>query len=87
MLSSWILKRPINANMNFKDYCMNSTKESIQKITEKHNLEKKKLKIINPLDEEKVIKYNFIHNSIFIFLSLTICFISEHNNMFSYFYI
>lgn len=73
MLSSWIFKRPINANMDFKNYCMNSTKESIQKITEKHNLEKKKLKIINPLDEEKVIKYNFIYHSIFVFISLTIC--------------
>lgn len=71
MLSSWILKRPINANIEFKDYCMNSTKESIQKITEKHNLEKKKFKIINPLDAEKVIKYNFMYHSIFVFLSLT----------------
>ncbi len=72
MLTSWMLKRHINANTDFKNYCMNSTKESIRKITEKHNLEKKKLNIINPLDEEKVIKYNFIYHSIFVFLSLTI---------------
>jgi hypothetical protein len=75
MLSSLLLKRPTNYNynnINFKEYCMNTGKKSILKISEKHNLEKNKLKIINPLDEEKVIKYNFIYHSIFVFLSLTI---------------
>jgi hypothetical protein len=70
MLSSLLLKRPTNYNYNhrnLKEYCVNSTKESIQKITEKNNLEKKNVNIINPLDKD-----NFIYHSIFVFLSLTI---------------
>ena len=71
MLNSFILKRPINTNININNYCMNSTKESIRKITEKYNLEKKSLKIVNPLADQKTTKYNLCY-SILVFLSLTI---------------
>lgn len=81
MLSSWILKKPKNFNININNYCMNSTKESIQKITEKYNLEKNKLNIVNPLDEAKIYKYNFICNGILIILSLTIYTLSFYKRL------
>lgn len=81
MLSSFILKRPINANININNYCMNSTKESIRKITEKYNLEKIKFKIVNPLDEQKISKHSFICHIILLFLSLTICTLSFYKRL------
>ncbi len=81
MLTSLILKRPINGNINVNHYYMNSTKESIRKITEKYNLEKNKLKIVNPLDEQKIYKHSFICHSILLFLSLTICTLSFYKRL------
>jgi hypothetical protein len=81
MISSFILKRPVNTNININNYCMNSTKEYIRKITEKYNLEKNKLKIVNPLKEQKISKHSFIYHSILLSLSLTVYALSFYKRL------
>ena len=51
MLSCYSPKIPQVMNKTLYDYCKKSTQESIRKLTEKHNLERNKIKIKNPLDK------------------------------------
>ena len=60
---------PFNKNMS--DYCRKSTNESIQKLTEKYNLERNKTKITNPYDEDKCKpKINIYGFFTFLYISL-----------------
>jgi len=65
--------KPFYFNKNLRDYCTKTTNESIRKITENYNLEKKKLKFKNLIhddnDEPKNPEFNFY--SLLIFLSIS----------------
>jgi hypothetical protein len=71
MLSPFIYKRP---NNNLRDFCMDLTKKSVNKITDKYNLEKNNFKYINPLDKEIDFNNNFIYYSIFGFIFYALSF-------------
>lgn len=68
MLTSFKLSYPFNKTIS--DYCRKSTNESIQKLTEKYNLERNKPKIKNPLDEYED-KPNFNFYGFLAFLSIS----------------
>ena len=68
MLTSFKLSYPFNKTMS--DYCRKSTNESIQKLTEKYNLERTKPKIKNPLDKDED-KLNFNFYGFLVFLSIS----------------
>jgi hypothetical protein len=59
-------------NKTLYDYCKRTTQESIRKLTEKHNLEKNKIKFKNPLDEnDDSGKPEFNFYSFLTFLSIS----------------
>jgi hypothetical protein len=73
MLTSFNFKQPYLFNKTISDYCKNSTNESIKKITDKYNLERRNITIINPFNNEyeddnksKITMY-----SILVFLSIS----------------
>ena len=68
MLASVKLYYPFNKTI--RDYCMKSTNDSIQKLTEKYNLERNNLKIKNPLDDEQD-KPNLRFFGVLFFLSIS----------------
>jgi hypothetical protein len=57
-------------NKTISDYCKNSTNESIKKITDKYNLERNNLDIINPLEEDDNTPKISVY-SILVFLSIS----------------
>lgn len=67
MLSSTLIRKPINVNKSLHDYCKKSTEESIRKLDEKYNLERNKPKVNKPFQNNS--DTNFL--SIFLFLSIT----------------
>ena len=69
---SFMTRRPIYFNKNLSDYCTRTTNESIRKITEKHNLERNKVKFKNPLEEDddsEKPEFNFYHFMLFLSIS------------------
>jgi hypothetical protein len=68
MLSSLLLKRGYCINSQLKDYCMNSTKKSIDRIVAEHNLDN--FKIINQVDIK-----NYKQN-LFVFIAIFLTFFS-----------
>jgi len=91
---SFLCKNRIQINPKLRDYCIKSTNDSIKKITEKHNEEKKiqKFSILpssisssNPSDPTSNIA---IFLSVLFFLSSSTCiykFYKEHTkNLFSF---
>jgi len=53
------------------DYCKNSTNKSIQKMTDRYNLERNKLKIKNLFNDEDTDKPKISIGSILSFLSIS----------------
>jgi len=58
-------------NKNLNDYCKKSTSESIKRLTEKFTLERKKVKINNPLEDDDSDKPNINFWGFFIILSIS----------------
>lgn len=66
--------RPLYFNKSLRDYCTNTTNESIRKLTEKYNSEKRTFKFKNILDnhddeDPKIPEFNFY--TFLIFLSIS----------------
>lgn len=69
-----ILKPPYSYySKSIRDYCMNSTNEYIEKITEKNNLERtnKLIKINNPLISDSNDKPEHNFDKFLVFLSIS----------------
>jgi hypothetical protein len=61
---------PLILNKNLRDYCRNSTNESIKKIIERHNSEKDKPKIkINNNDDDNNPVFNLLDFIFFLSVS------------------
>jgi hypothetical protein len=74
MLHSF-MKKPlqINLNNNLREYCVKTTNDSIKKLTEKHNLERKIQKnatlLLDDDDSNNFAKFNFLHLLLFLSIS------------------
>lgn len=76
MINCFVKRTIYPLNKTLSNYCRNSTNESIRKLTERHNLDRNKLKIKNPYmdyddennddDKSKLNIYRFL-----IFLSFS----------------
>lgn len=69
---SFMIKRPVYFNKSLSEYCTKINNESIRKLTEKYNLERKNPKFKNPLEDEdgpKKPELNFYHFLLFISIS------------------
>ena len=64
------LKQPFQINTSLRDYCRKSTEESIKKLTEKYNLEKKQQLTIKFADDDPKINVDSVL-SFLLFLSVT----------------
>lgn len=71
MLNCFAKKPLYSINKNFNDYCKQSMDESIRKINEKYNLERNKLKIVNPFDNKNNDNPDFNIYSFLTFLSIS----------------
>ena len=80
---SFLYKNRIPINTKMMDYCTKSTNESIRKITEKYNEERKAIKI--NLDSLKVIKNNDLPNDNNDLIFPLICLLSSTTLLY-YFY-
>jgi hypothetical protein len=63
--------QPYLFNKTISDYCRNSTNKSIKKLFDKYDLERNKLIVINPFDEEDDNKPKINKYSILAFLSIS----------------
>ncbi len=72
MLNCW-MKNPIYINENLRDICTKSKNETIRKLTQKYDLERKNKRVVNLLayddSNRDPFDFNFFH--IFLFLSLS----------------
>lgn len=64
-------KRSYLFDKTINDYCIHSTDQSIKRITDKYNLERNKLQIKNPFNDEDKDKPIINIYSIFTFLSIS----------------
>ena len=58
-------------NQTIRDYIMKSTQDSIQKMVERTNLERNKVKFKNPLVDDDDEKPNFNFNNFLIFIAIS----------------
>ena len=69
---SFMKRRCVYFNKSLSEYCTKINNESIRKLTEKYNLERKKPKFKNPLEDEdgpKTPEFNFYHFLLFLSIS------------------
>lgn len=71
--------RPLYFNKSLRDYCTMTTDESIRKLIEKYNLEKRTLKFKNILgnldiDDPKIPEFNLYAFLIFLSISSISCY-------------
>lgn len=68
---NFMKKRPLYFNKNLSDYCTKTTNESVRKLTEKYNLERRNTKFKNLVyndDDSKIPEFNFY--TLLIFFSI-----------------
>ncbi len=66
------MKKPLYVNNGLREYCNKTTNESIRKLTEKYNLERKtKQHTTLTYDEDDSQRPNLAFFNFFIFLSIT----------------
>jgi len=82
---SFLYKKPLFPNnQKMREYCMKSTNDSIRKMTEKYNEERKTIK--NKLENLDVITKNDVPNSNPNDIILSIICILSSTTLFYYFY-